>query len=148
MEGILGNDMGWSILFALTVVPGIFQLATLPFCPESPKFLLLDKDDEERAVSALTWLRGRVDVHSEMEDMRAEQEKMKLTPHVSFMEMFTNGALRSPLFIALMMMLAQQLSGINAAIFFIMFVVGFATGPGSIPWFFVNELFQQSARPM
>ena len=29
-----------------------------------------------------------------------------------------------------------------------MFVVGFATGPGSIPWFFVNELFQQSARPM
>ena len=33
-------------------------------------------------------------------------------------------------------------------IFVIMFVVGFATGPGSIPWFFVNELFQQSARPM
>ena len=26
MEGILGNDMGWSILFALTVVPGIFQV--------------------------------------------------------------------------------------------------------------------------
>merc|ERR1712179_892483 len=227
MEGILGNDMGWSILFALTVVPGIFQLATLPFCPESPKFLLLDKDDEERAVSALTWLRGRVDVHAEMDEMRAEQEKMKLTPHISFKEMFTNGALRSPLFIVLMMMLAQQLSGINAAIFFsteifkdaglttqdaqsatlgmggmnvamtiisliliekagrktlmlsglgvmlicttcllicllvetpvasylsiifvILFVVGFATGPGSIPWFFVNELFQQSARPM
>lgn len=30
----------------------------------------------------------------------------------------------------------------------ILFVVGFATGPGSIPWFFVTELFQQSARPM
>ena len=89
-------------------------MVTLPFCPESPKFLLLDKDDEERAVSALTWLRGRVDVHSEMEDMRAEQEKMKLTPHVSFKEMFTNYALRAPLIIALMMMLAQQLSGINA----------------------------------
>ena len=46
--------------------------------------------------------------------MRAEQEKMKLIPHISFKEMFTNEALRSPLFIALMMMLAQQLSGINA----------------------------------
>ena len=90
------------------------QVATLPFCPESPKFLLLDKDDEERAVSALTWLRGRIDVHAEMDEMRAEQEKMKLTPHISFKEMFTNGALRSPLIIALMMMLAQQLSGINA----------------------------------
>jgi len=30
----------------------------------------------------------------------------------------------------------------------ISFVVGFATGPGSIPWFFVTELFQQSARGM
>ena len=28
------------------------------------------------------------------------------------------------------------------------FVVGFATGPGSIPWFFVTELFNQSARGM
>ncbi len=30
----------------------------------------------------------------------------------------------------------------------IMFVVGFATGPGSIPWFFVTELFNQSGRPI
>ena len=29
----------------------------------------------------------------------------------------------------------------------ILFVMGFATGPGSIPWFFVTELFAQSARP-
>ena len=28
------------------------------------------------------------------------------------------------------------------------FVIGFATGPGSIPWFFVTELFTQGARPM
>jgi MFS transporter, SP family, solute carrier family 2 (facilitated glucose transporter), member 1 len=30
----------------------------------------------------------------------------------------------------------------------ILFVVGFATGPGSIPWFFVTELFAQSGRPI
>ena len=34
-----------------------------------------------------------------------------------------------------------------AIIAVIMFVVGFATGPGSIPWFFVTELFAQSGRP-
>ena len=227
MEGVLGNEYGWSILFALTIVPGLFQLVTLPFCPESPKFLLLDRGDEGRALNALSWLRGRDDLQAEMIEMKMEQQRMKMTPHINFKEMFTNPELRAPLFIALMMMLAQQLSGINAAIFFstkifeeaglssqsaqsatlgmggmnvamtfislvmiekagrktlmlsglvimlisttsllacllvtssvasylsivfvIMFVVGFATGPGSIPWFFVNELFQQSARPM
>merc|ERR1712061_91627 len=142
--------------------------------------------------------------------------------------MLTNGSRRQPLSIARRMMLAQQLSGINCAIFYstdifekaglndeasqaatlgmgsmnvlmtvvslihiekagrktlmivglspmlvmttlllvslltytsipamsylaivavILFVVGFATGPGSIPWFFVTELFAQSGRP-
>ena len=30
----------------------------------------------------------------------------------------------------------------------ILFVVMFATGPGSIPWFLVNEIFASNARPM
>lgn len=32
-------------------------------------------------------------------------------------------------------------------IFVLLFVVMFAIGPGSIPWFLVSELFNQSARP-
>merc|ERR1712106_1151711 len=210
MNNVLGTEDGWPWLLAITAVPAIFQLATLPFCPESPKYLLLDKDDEMAAEAALSWLRGTIEVHDEMD------------------EMLTNGSLRKPLIIAMMMMLAQQLSGINCAIFYstkifklaglgpeesqsatlgmgsmnvlmtfisliliekagrktlmliglvfvflmttlllaslltfksvpimsyvaivavILFVVGFATGPGSIPWFFVTELFAQSGRP-
>merc|ERR1719373_9006 len=213
---------------ALTAAPALLQLATLPFCPESPKYLLLDKDDEMKANSALSWLRGTIEVHEEMDVMKQEQESMKLVPKVTLKEMLTNGSLRKPLIIAMMMMLAQQLSGINCAIFYstrifglanlstsesqsatlgmgtmnvlmtfvslvliekagrktlmviglvvmflmttlllaalltyesvaamsyvaivavILFVVGFATGPGSIPWFFVTELFAQSGRP-
>ena len=43
---------------------------------------------------------------------------MKLVPKVTLKEMLTNGSLRAPLIIATMMMLAQQLSGINCAIFY------------------------------
>merc|ERR1711983_382608 len=50
--------------------------------------------------------------------MKQEQESMKLVPKVTLKEMLTNGSLRKPLIIAMMMMLAQQLSGINCAIFY------------------------------
>merc|ERR1719361_3242045 len=217
-----------ALAVAITAVPAIFQIATLPFCPESPKYLLLDKDDEMAANKALTWLRSSIEVHDEMDEMKQEQESMKLVPKVTLKEMLVNSSLRKPLIIAMMMMLAQQLSGINCAIFYsisifekagldssqsqsatlgmgamnvamtfvslaliekagrkvlmvsglslmvcmtilllaslltfetvpamsyvaivavITFVVGFATGPGSIPWFFVTELFAQSGRP-
>merc|ERR1711973_217148 len=221
-NNVLGTEDGWHWLLTITAIPAILQVASLPFCPESPKYLLLDKDDEMAAQSALGWLRGTIEVHDEMDEMKQEQESMKLVPKVTLKEMIINGSLRQPLIIAMMMMLAQQLSGINCAIFYkaglneqesqgatlgmgsmnvlmtvvsliliekagrktlmlaglsamlvmttlllaslltyatvpamsylaivavILFVVGFATGPGSIPWFFVTELFAQSGRP-
>lgn len=68
--------------------------------------------------TALTWLRGTHDVHDEMQDMRAEYESIKLIPRVTLMELLTNASLRIPMFIAVMVMLAQQLSGINAIMFY------------------------------
>jgi SP family facilitated glucose transporter-like MFS transporter 1 len=65
-------------------------------------------------IAALTWLRGSIEVHDEMDDMRNEYEAMKLVPKVTLKEMFTNATLRIPLIIAMMIMVAQQLSGINA----------------------------------
>ena len=53
-----------------------------------------------------------------MDEMKQEQESMKLVPKVTLKEMLVNGSLRQPLIIAMMMMLAQQLSGINCAIFY------------------------------
>merc|ERR1712079_976776 len=118
MRNVLGNEGGWPWLLFLTVIPGVLQLATLPFCPESPKHLLLDKDDEERAISALTWLRGRVDVHAEIDEYKSEREAAKGIKKVTLFEMVRTSSLLKPLIIAMMMMLAQQLSGINAAIFY------------------------------
>ena len=54
----------------------------------------------------------------ELDEMRAEHEAMKEHPKVTLRAMVTTSSLRRPLVIAVMMMMAQQLSGINAAFFF------------------------------
>jgi len=51
---ILGNDSGWPYLFALTAIIGGVQLCMLPFCPESPRYLLAIKNDEENAMISKT----------------------------------------------------------------------------------------------
>lgn len=40
---------GWPILLALTGVPALIQLLSLPFFPESPRYTLIEKGDEETA---------------------------------------------------------------------------------------------------
>ncbi|PIO58975.1 hypothetical protein TELCIR_19574, partial [Teladorsagia circumcincta] len=39
-----------------------------------------------------------------------------------------------------------QWASYGAIVFVLLFVISFATGPGSIPWFFVSEIFASSAR--
>ena len=46
---------GWRILFAFALVFSVFQLATLPWCPQSPKFLYLKRKNEAAARKGITW---------------------------------------------------------------------------------------------
>lgn len=43
------QESTWPYLFGVIVVPALVQLASLPFLPESPRYLLLEKDDEAGA---------------------------------------------------------------------------------------------------
>lgn len=76
--------------------------------------MLLSRGKELEAQKALTWLRGTTSVQDEMDEMRSEYEAVKLVPKVTMRELVTNNALRIPLIISLTVMVAQQLSGINA----------------------------------
>lgn len=88
---------------------------TYIYCIIRAKHLLITKI---LFIAALAWLRGTIEVHDEMEEMRTEYESVKLVPKVTLKELFVNSTLRIPLIIALMVMFAQQLSGINAVMFF------------------------------
>ncbi|VDM96691.1 unnamed protein product [Thelazia callipaeda] len=228
---LLGSAKLWPLVFGFTVVPVIFQVATLPMIPESPKYNLIVMNRAEQAEEDLKKLRAKDDVKAEIDAMKEEQAKINAVAEISIFDLF-RGNLLWPMFIAIMMMCAQQFSGINVAMFFstmifegaglgenavyatlvmglinvimtvvsvymvdhpksgrvmllmigligmffasisivifisiytadqssnrwasypacifvFLFVIFFATGPGSIPWFFVSELFSSGAR--
>lgn len=49
LEFLLGSDSLWPLLLALTILPAVLQTIMLPFCPESPRYLLIVLNQEEEA---------------------------------------------------------------------------------------------------
>uniref|UniRef100_A0AAY5KK08 Major facilitator superfamily (MFS) profile domain-containing protein n=1 Tax=Esox lucius TaxID=8010 RepID=A0AAY5KK08_ESOLU len=118
LESLLGSEKLWPLLLALTVVPAVVQCILLPFCPESPRFLLINQNKEEEARKALVRLRGSEDVSKDMQEMKEESAKMAMEKKVTIPELFRIAAYRQPLLIAVMLHLSQQLSGINAVFYY------------------------------
>lgn len=43
LKEILGTKDGWPFLFGFAFIPAVLQLMFLPFCPESPRYLLISR---------------------------------------------------------------------------------------------------------
>uniref|UniRef100_A0A8P4K5X3 Solute carrier family 2 member 3b n=1 Tax=Dicentrarchus labrax TaxID=13489 RepID=A0A8P4K5X3_DICLA len=118
LEFLLGSDTLWPLLLALTILPAILQSIMLPFCPESPRYLLIVLNQEEEARKALVRLRGCEDVSDDIEEMKEEGMKMALEKKVTIPELFRSPNYRQPIIIAIVLQLSQQLSGINAVFYY------------------------------
>ncbi|KAF4524399.1 hypothetical protein B566_EDAN009315 [Ephemera danica] len=104
----------FSIISAL--IPIIFAVVFF-FVPESPQYLL-KKGRHEDAKNALQWFRGpKYNTEQELEEMKfSVEESMK--NKTSFAEMFQDRVSRKGIFILIGLMAMQQLSGINAVVFY------------------------------
>ncbi|CAK9299702.1 unnamed protein product [Gordionus sp. m RMFG-2023] len=118
MPQLLGSVNQWPILLAFGSIPAIIQCLFLPLMPESPRYLLITKNDEIRARYALAKLRNTDDVTEEIDQMKKEAEEQGRLPPVTWRDMFSKPIYRKPLIIASETHISQQLSGINAAMFF------------------------------
>ncbi|XP_015738299.1 solute carrier family 2, facilitated glucose transporter member 5 [Coturnix japonica] len=118
LTSILGHVKGWPLLLGLTGIPSALQLLTLPFFPESPRYLLIQKGNEDQARQALQRLRGWDDVDDEIEEMRQEDKSEKEEGHLSVFTLCTFRGLRWQLISIVVMMMGQQLSGVNAVFYY------------------------------
>uniref|UniRef100_A0A8D9BTA7 Glucose transporter type 1 n=2 Tax=Cacopsylla melanoneura TaxID=428564 RepID=A0A8D9BTA7_9HEMI len=118
IEQILGTDDGWPVLLGLTVLAPFLQLILLPVCPESPRYLLMNKMWEEEARKALRKLRGTTQIEVDIEEMRVEQIAQQGENSMSMSELLCSATLRQPLIIGVVMQLSQQFSGINAVFYY------------------------------
>ncbi|PWA23765.1 hypothetical protein CCH79_00010894 [Gambusia affinis] len=118
LEAALGSDRLWPLLLSLTILPAVIQSAMLPFCPESPRYLLIVLNEEDEARKALERLRGTDNVSDDIQEMKEEGMKMAMEKKVSIPELFRSPNYRQPLIIAITLQLSQQLSGINAVFYY------------------------------
>ncbi|KAG5272442.1 hypothetical protein AALO_G00165600 [Alosa alosa] len=78
LSELLGTKNGWPWLLGFGGVTGLLQLLTLPLLPESPRYLLLMREDRQACEKAMERLWGRGQDHSsKMEDMLAEGAAQK-----------------------------------------------------------------------
>ncbi|XP_059164340.1 solute carrier family 2, facilitated glucose transporter member 1-like [Physella acuta] len=118
LGNILGTEDYWPILVGFPAVPAVYSLLTLTWCPESPKYLLVNKGDDEAAEKALCWLRKSSNVSDEMETMRKERAELRNSPKFNVLDLWRSNELRWPLVICIVLQMSQQFSGINAVVYY------------------------------
>uniref|UniRef100_A0A8C9G4D8 Solute carrier family 2, facilitated glucose transporter member 3 n=1 Tax=Pavo cristatus TaxID=9049 RepID=A0A8C9G4D8_PAVCR len=118
LEGIMGTETLWPLLLGFTILPAVLQCVALLFCPESPRFLLINKMEEEKAQTVLQKLRGTQDVSQDILEMKEESTKMSQEKKATVPELFRSPNYRQAIIISIVLQLSQQLSGINAVFYY------------------------------
>ncbi|KAF3700867.1 Solute carrier family 2, facilitated glucose transporter member 1 [Channa argus] len=101
------------VSFASGILVGMYLV--LPFCPESPRYLLFNRGEESKAETALLRLRGSADkVFAELKEMKEEAAHTQSS--VTIHEFFKKRSYKQPIIIVFVVNLGSQLSGFNAII--------------------------------
>ncbi|XP_064424362.1 solute carrier family 2, facilitated glucose transporter member 11-like [Latimeria chalumnae] len=118
LREMLGTENLWPVLLAFSGLPALIQLLTLPFFPESPRYLLVDKGEKEKCMKALEKLWGRGDYRAELDEMVKERALNNGEKAKSILELFTDRSVRWQLLITVVMSGGLHLSGVMAIYFY------------------------------
>ncbi|XP_027636574.1 solute carrier family 2, facilitated glucose transporter member 11-like isoform X4 [Falco rusticolus] len=115
LREILGSEALWPWLLASSGLSALVQLVALPFFPDSPSYLLIQKGNEEACRKAIRKLWGEGDHQAEIDDIMKEKAAMTSTKTLRVLEVIKAQSLRWQLYILVTVMTTLQLCGINAS---------------------------------
>ncbi|NXX77486.1 GTR9 protein, partial [Urocolius indicus] len=104
----------WNVLLSFSGLVALIQLVFLPFFPESPPYLLLQKGNKAGCLKAMKQLWGEGNYQTELDDMMKEKAVTKGTKIMSVLEVLKEPSVYPQLSIMLLLLLGLQLCGLSA----------------------------------
>lgn len=111
---ILGCEELWNIVLSVPTFLSVVQIIVLPFLPEAPRYLFIEKGDDLACRKALQTLWGEGDYKQEMDEMLAEQAAIEAAPPKSPLQLLRDRAVRWQLITVFVIGFCNQLSGAAA----------------------------------
>ncbi|NXV21242.1 GTR9 protein, partial [Uria aalge] len=104
----------WNVLLSFSGLLALIQLFFLPFFPESPPYLLLQKGDKAGCLKAMKQLWGEGNYHTEFDDMMKEKAVTKGTKIMNVLEVLKEPSVYPQLSTMLLLLLSLQFCGLSA----------------------------------
>ncbi|CAL8330348.1 unnamed protein product [Lota lota] len=123
---ILGKEEHWPLLLSLIVIPTAIQLMLLPWFPESPRYLLMEKKNMNATITALKWYHSKGNIQAEIKEMQEEQRSLSSIQSVSVLGLLFDRSVRWQVITIAVVNIGMQLSGIDAI------------------WFYTNNIFENA----
>ncbi|KAK5866497.1 hypothetical protein PBY51_020685 [Eleginops maclovinus] len=129
LHELLGKEEHWPLLLSLIVFPTMIQLMLLPWFPESPRYLLIEKGNINATIAALKWYRPKGNIQAEVDEMQEEQRSLSSVQTISVLGLLRDRCVRWQVITIVVLNIGMQLSGIDAI------------------WFYTNDIFRDAGIP-
>ncbi|NXQ21611.1 GTR9 protein, partial [Peucedramus taeniatus] len=103
----------WNVLLSFSGLVALVQLLFLPFFPESPPYLLLQKEDKAGCLKAMKQLWGEGNYRTELDDLMKEKAITKGTKIMNVLEVLRERSVHPQLCTMLFLLLSLQLCGLK-----------------------------------
>uniref|UniRef100_A0A8C6Y248 Solute carrier family 2, facilitated glucose transporter member 5 n=1 Tax=Naja naja TaxID=35670 RepID=A0A8C6Y248_NAJNA len=128
---VLGEDAYWPLFLSVVVVPAFLQLLLLNWFPESPRYLLIEKNNVHGAAvkGRPNLFLGQHNVQDTIAEIEEEKRSLASVKAVSVWQLLSDHSVRLQVLSVVVINMGMQLSGIDAI------------------WFYTNAIFENAGIP-